>query len=186
MSAITMDHKPSKPNTSRSGASNRSAPAVLERRDNPRLPFTAGATAIEPSSQAEIDAHTTDISNAGCYVDTMSPFPAGTEMHLRLTKNGKSFHTKARVIYCQAGMGMGLLFTHIAPAQRDVLEKWLSELQGESSSDVSLDHNAGTSGYAKASNDAERYAIQDLVLLLTNKHLLTEEEGETILRRFTE
>jgi hypothetical protein len=37
----------------------------------------------------------------------MNPFPTGTEMNLRLTKNGKSFHTKARVTYCESGVGMG-------------------------------------------------------------------------------
>lgn len=73
----------------------------LERWRSLSAPFTAGVVAVEPRSQAELDAHTTNLSALGCYVDTMSPLPAQTEIQLQLTKNGKSFHRKARVIYCQ-------------------------------------------------------------------------------------
>lgn len=110
-----------------------------DRRTNPRLSFTAGVTAIEPASQTQIDSHTSDVSRDGCFVDTMNPLPAGTEIHLRFTKNGRSFHWKARVIYCQVGVGMGLLFTEIAPAQRSVLERWFAELRGDLVADAPFD-----------------------------------------------
>lgn len=152
-------------------------------RVNPRLPFTAAVTALEPASLTEIEAHTTDLSVGGCYVDTMSPFPAETEVHLRLTNNGKSFHTKARVVYSQPGVGMGLLFSDIAPAQRSVLKRWLSDLRGESLPELPIVENDARAHGGLVSENDERNATGDLVVLLTQKHVLTEDEGETILRR---
>jgi hypothetical protein len=159
---------------------------LAERRSSPRGPFTAGVTAVEPASQTEIEAHTTDLSLGGCYIDTMNPFPTGTEMNLRLTKNGKSFHTKARVTYCQSGVGMGLLFTEIAPAQRPVLERWFSELRGESPPEPPIVENNDRPLHANVAEGSECYAVEDLVSLLTQKHVLTEDEAETILRRLSQ
>jgi hypothetical protein len=122
------------------------------------------------------------LSRGGCFVDTMNPLPAGTEIHLRLTKNGRSFHSKARVIYCQVGVGMGLLFTEIAPAQRSVLERWFAELRGDLVADTPFDERADHPSSHRA-RCGERLIIEDLVLLLARKDLLTEDESETILRR---
>lgn len=152
-----------------------------DRRTTCRYPFTAGVRAIEPTSQMEIDAHTTDICAGGCYVDTMNPFPPATAVHLRLTRNGKSLHTKAQVVHCQAGVGMGLLFTDIAPAQLPILKRWLAELQGASPPEVSITEG---SDHPSVVQGEERYMIEDLIGVLTQKHVLTEDEAETILRRF--
>lgn len=185
MPATKIDFKyPGLNQEGRTQTENLSLPA--ERRRSPRRPFTAGVTAMEPVSQTEIEAHTTDLSLGGCYIDTMNPLPTGTEMHLRLTKNGKSFHTKARVIYCQSGVGMGLLFTEIAPAQRPVLERWFSELQGVSPLEPPIVENDGRALHANVAEGSERYAVEDLVSLLTQKHVLTEDEAETILRRLSQ
>jgi len=140
-------------------------------------------------SQTQIDAHTTDLSAGGCYVDTMNPLPAQTEINLQLTKNGKSFHTKARVMYCQTGMGMGLLFTEIEPAQRPVIERWFAELRGEAPSEplpaespALPSHASSVSGSGVPKSDVH-YVFEDLVVLLVQKHVITEDEGEAILRK---
>lgn len=159
-----------------------------ERRRSLRIPFTAGVVAVEPRSQTEIDAHTTDLSAYGCYVDTMSPLPAQTEIDLRLTRNGKSFHTRARVMYCQAGVGMGLLFTEIAPEERPMIERWFAELRGESAPEPQAAASDGPTiasapKISDAPRTAEQAAIEELVSLLMQKHVVTEDEGEAILRR---
>lgn len=160
--------------------------AFDERRLCPRCPFTAAVTAVEPASQTEIDAHTTDLSLGGCYVDAMNPLPAGTEIHLRLTKNGKSFHAKTRIVYSTPSVGMGLLFTEMARSQRPVLERWFAELRGDSPPEPPVVERNGQGAQAAALEGGERYAIEDLVILLTQRHVLTEDEGESILRRMTE
>ncbi|MGD1211808.1 MAG: PilZ domain-containing protein [Candidatus Acidiferrales bacterium] len=165
------------------------APDVPERRRSARSPFTAGVTAVEPVSQTEIEAHTTDLSAGGCYVDTMNPLPVETNINLRLTKNGKSFHTKARVMYCKAGVGMGLLFTEIAPVQRPILERWFAELRGEAQPEPLPAESPAVPGHSNAASEPsvarsdEHYVVEDLVVLLVQKHVITEDEGEAILRR---
>jgi len=172
--------------SSKAGTSTAQPP---ERRRSPRTPFTAGVVAVEPRSQTEIDAHTTDLSASGCYVDTMSPLPAQTEIDLRLTRNGKSFHTKARVMYCQSGVGMGLLFTEIAPQERPMIERWFAELRGESVPEpqpaASLEPSvvASPPKIPNPPRTDEQAAIEELVSLLMEKHVVTEDEGEAILRR---
>jgi hypothetical protein len=158
---------------------------LAERRSSSRRPFTAGVSVVEPVSQTEIKAHTTDLSFGGCYIDTMNPLPAGTEMHLRLIKNGKSFHTKARVIHGQSGVGMGLLFTEIDGTQRPVLERWLSAVQDKSNPEPLLPESDGPPREASSAEGGERYAIEDLVNLLMQKHVLTEDEAETVLRKLS-
>ena len=160
-----------------------------ERRRNPRIPFTAGVVAVEPRSQTEIAAHTTDLSSCGCYLDTMNPLPERTEIDLQLTKNGKSFRAKARVVHCQPGVGMGLLFTEIAPGERPMLERWLAELRGESVPELPAAASANPCVIASppkipdAPRTDEQAAIEELVSLLMEKHVVTEDEGEAILRR---
>ena len=159
-----------------------------ERRRSPRAPFTAGVIAVEPRSQTEIAAHTTDLSSCGCYLDTMNPLPERTEIDLQLTKSGKSFRAKARVVHCQPGVGMGLLFTEIAPEERPMLERWLAELRGESVPEPQAANpepwiDASPPKIPNPARTDEQAAIEELVSLLMRKHVVTEDEGEAILRR---
>ena len=161
-----------------------SSPEVsVERRRSERYPFTAGVLALEPGSGARIDAHSSDLSLGGCYVDTMNPLPTGTEVEIRLTKDGRTFHAKARVAHYQVGIGMGLLFTSVELAQLAPLESWFAELHGESDpAQYTLESDA-EAFYGTNFKDDERYALEELLVLLMRKGLLTEEEGEPILKR---
>src|SRR5258708_25852622 len=62
-----------------------------ERRRALRFPFTASVYAIEPKSHAKLSGRSSDISQGGCYIDTISPFPVQTVIKIRLTKDGVSF-----------------------------------------------------------------------------------------------
>jgi hypothetical protein len=154
-----------------------------ERRSSPRSAFTAEAVTVEPKSGARIEAHTSDLSLGGCYVDTMNPFPAGTELQLRLTAEGKSFHAKARVAYCQIGVGMGLAFTTVEPEQLSTLEKWFAEIRGETQPEPDVLADEEQPLYRATAKNEEHYILEELLVLMMRKGLLTEEEGEPILRR---
>jgi hypothetical protein len=154
----------------------------VERRSAPRSAFTAAVAVVEPKSGTRIDAHTSDLSIGGCYVDTMNPFPEGTEVQLRLTTLGKSFNAKARVIYCLIGVGMGLRFITVGPEQLSILEKWFAELRGELQPVLLLADEEQPLYRATAKNE-EHYILEELLVLMMRKGLLTEEEGEPILRR---
>ena len=159
------------------------APSSGERRSQPRIAFTTGVAAVEPKSRARLDAHTSDLSLGGCYVDTMNPFPAGTEVQLRLTKEGKSFNTKAKVAYCQIGVGMGMIFTTAAPEQLSTLEKWFAELRGEAQPEPDVLADEEQPLYWATAKNEEHYILEELLVLMMRKGLLTEEEGEPILHR---
>ncbi|MGB7023766.1 MAG: PilZ domain-containing protein [Candidatus Acidiferrales bacterium] len=75
-------------------------------------------------------SRSTDLGRGGCFVDTISPFPVGTSVRLRLTVEQKSFEASAKVVYSMIGMGMGLAFTSIEPEQLWVLESWLGNRSG--------------------------------------------------------
>jgi hypothetical protein len=157
--------------------------ATAERRSDRRYSFTAAATVLDTKSGARIDAHTTDLSFGGCYVDTMNPFPVGTFVELRLTKGGKSFESMGDVVYSKTGMGMGISFSPIERAQSLRLEEWLAELRGERPHEPhSLEHDEPPPIEAVA-KDPTRYALEELLVQLMRKGLLSEEEGQPILRR---
>lgn len=175
-----MSLTPINPAISRGASSSTITP---ERRRHPRFAFTAAALAFEPVSGARIDARTADVSLNGCYVDTMVPFPAGSRLSLRLSNDGKSFECEARVVFSQAGMGMGVVFVRYRPEQFRVLQEWIGELSGET---ISL-HHIVQEPVNEARNHSDReeqlYVLNELVVLLVQKGVLTEEEGQTLLHR---
>lgn len=154
-----------------------------ECRRNPRWSFIAAASVLEPSSGAHIKAHTTDLSPSGCYIDTMNSFAPGTKVRLRITKEGKSVEADAVVACSQVGVGMGLTLTTIAPGHRAVLDRWFAELRGDANPEPStLDpvKDVRASSTLKTESD---YALEELLVILMRKGLMTEEEGEPLLRR---
>jgi PilZ domain len=153
-----------------------------ESRRNPRCSFIAAVSVLEPSSGAHIKAHTTDLSPSGCYIDTMNSFAPGTKVQLRITKEGKSVEADAVVAYSQVGVGMGLTLTTIAPGHRPVLDRWFAELRGDVSpapSTLDAVKDVQASSTLKTKSD---YALEELLVILMRKGLMTEEEGEPILR----
>jgi hypothetical protein len=113
----------------------------------------------------------------------MNPFPAGTEMQLRRTKDGKSFNAKAKVAYSQIGVGMGVLFAATEPEQLLTLEKWFAELRGETRPVPNVLADEEQPLYRATAKNEEHYILEELLVLMMRKGLLTEEEGEPILHR---
>jgi PilZ domain-containing protein len=96
-----------------------------ERRTQPRYKFTAAAELVDQRSATRIEARVGDIGQRGCYVETNSPFPLGTETTIRITKGTDAFVAQARVVHSMA-KGMGMLFTAVGQEHRKVLETWLA------------------------------------------------------------
>lgn len=157
---------------------NRSSCSLRERRRQERCSLTAAATIFEPDSETRVEAHTTDVCLDGCYVDTVSGLPVGTIVEVRLTKDGELFHSVAKVVSSQVGMGMGLSFSSMEHDQFLLLERWLKELRGERIHEPrSLEQDEATHCGLEGS------ALEALLVQLMSKGVLSEEEGEPILRR---
>ena len=104
---------------------------ITERRVVPRYPLSATAIVVDPHSKMRLQARCSDISLAGCYIDTLNPFREGTSAELRLSKEQEVFETAARVTVSHVGMGMGLSFHVLTSTQTSVLVEWLSGKGGE-------------------------------------------------------
>jgi PilZ domain len=150
-----------------------------ERRRYIRYPFTGSLEAFEPTSQTRIQGRTADLSEGGCYVDTMSPFPAKTHVRMRITREKRSFESQATVVYSVAGMGMGLRFDASDPKQFATLKKWLGELSGELPVESQIDEkNAATATLACSTS-----VLSELISELMRKGVLDEEVGRAMFQR---
>jgi PilZ domain len=105
----------------------KSAPAEKKRAVR-RCQFVASAEVTELGSQTQLSARTSEIGLGGCYVDTLSPFPDGTIVSVRIIRDGGVFACQGKVVYVQDRFGMGIAFTEIAPDQRTLLQNWIAEL----------------------------------------------------------
>jgi hypothetical protein len=100
-----------------------------EQRRSPRYPFVASAELIEIQSQQQLSTRVSDMGLHGCYFDTISPFPEGTFILLKIVKGLVFFEAEARVVYSRPHLGMGVEFRNIHPYFLKVLGEWLLEAE---------------------------------------------------------
>jgi hypothetical protein len=100
---------------------------VTDRRSAPRYPLILTAEVSDKISGAKLAARTSDVSRTGCYIDTLNPIPAGSQVGVRLQHENEFFETDGRVVYISPGLGMGIAFApNLPPAQQALLDRWLA------------------------------------------------------------
>lgn len=168
--------------THKHGKTAHSAVQDSERRGNDRVQYTIATEVVELSSGARFTTRTTDVGPGGCFVDTTVPFPVGTRVQVRLKHAKTTFDAMGSVVYSQAGLGMGVSFTELAPERRAELEAWLGDLLGEPPSAQDRAHEPGHSTKNFDLNrGSDRAAIIRLLHVLVAKRLLTEAEAASVL-----
>jgi Ribonuclease G/E len=101
---------------------------MTERRDSKRVPLILAVEVVEEQSGARLSARTSDVSQTGCYIDTLNPTPTGTVVRVKLNHNGQELDLLARVVYVSPRLGMGVRFDEsISSEQLAILGRWLSE-----------------------------------------------------------
>jgi hypothetical protein len=158
-----------------------------DRRGHPRYPVSASAEVLEPRTHTRITGRATDLGLGGCYVDTLSPFPVGTSVHMRMFTERHSFQTQATVSYALTSMGMGLAFIKIAPDQAAVMREWVAELSGEVTPGVDFDsdrHFPQEKPAGKTSN--LRDIVHEMVGLLERKQVISEIEAAALRAKLSE
>lgn len=99
-----------------------------QRRTVPRYSLIATAEVIEIATDARMSGRISEISRKGCYVDLLNTLPVDSLVELRITRDRGTFSTKARIIYVQEGIGMGVAFVNAPEDQLRILDSWLAEL----------------------------------------------------------
>jgi hypothetical protein len=154
-----------------------------ERRAGARHPFTASVEVMEVSSSTRIQARTSDVDRGGCFVDTMNSFAVGTVVMLSISRQNRSFKTRAKVVHSEVGMGMCLAFANTESSELWTLEQWLAELSGEETphaAPVKQEHHVAAAKQPK--RDAQT-ALKYLVLMLIQKNVLSDAEGSALLEK---
>ena len=163
-----------------------------ERRRSPRYAFTASAEVIELKTLTKVIGRTSDIARGGCFVDVISPFPEGTAVKVRLSLEQRSFEAQAKVVYSQNGMGMGVAFLSASAEHVKILEGWLAKLSGAepmnagNSEAMSEPMPAPPQGHSKVepTSDLEpKFVLNELIITLMRKRVLSEAEGKALLQK---
>ena len=155
-----------------------------ERRTSTRYPFTATCDATEPKSHAKIIGRTSDLGRGGCYIDTIGPFPIGTVLVVRINREHQTLTFEGKVAFAQPGMGMGMAFTNVAPDQQLILDEWIAELSGEPIAKPESDSDAKVSQAKPASGgDNSFFVMNELIMLLLQKGVLSDSEGKSLLQK---
>jgi PilZ domain len=100
-----------------------------ERHRAPRRLFEAHIDLTDIQSEKHVAALTKDLSLFGCSVKTVTPFPEGTKVRLRIWYAGVNFAAGGKVVYSRPDWGMGIAFTAIEPSSMAILDTWLASLR---------------------------------------------------------
>ena len=120
----------SMPSDPLNGSGGKEAPAASgrERRRDPRYPLMAEARVTDIGSGTEFKARISDLSITGCYIDFPNPFPNGTDIIVKISRDNGVFETPAKVVFILPPMGMGIRFTDTKPTQQAILTRWIAEI----------------------------------------------------------
>jgi PilZ domain len=173
-------------NPSQSAENAGAGAAAQDRRTNARYTFSASAEAVHLAADTRLNGRVSDLSRGGCYVDTINPFPVGAEIKIRIVKDNATFVAQATVLYSTSGMGMGLAFTEIDPERQRVLDGWLAELSGEARRAVKVLEDEVPVMAAASAGHEQRYVLNELIVLLIRKQVLTDAEGKALLKKLLE
>ncbi len=156
----------------------KTAVETSDRRGSARTQFTATAEVTELGSGAKFSARTTDLGPGGCFVDTMLPFPVGSDVSVILHKGKNKFETGGSVVYSQTGLGMGIAFGELTPDRRVALDDWLGEVTAEKRAGFEVHPPSPKSGPVRGPDHA---ILVRMIHLLVSKGILTEAEGAALL-----
>ena len=134
--------------------------ARTERRAYPRYSFTTSSEIVDLASGAQCSARTSDISLG-------------------------SLVAQAVVTSSMAGMGMGLKFTNVGAKQLGVLTEWIGRLSGElPPGSAAFDEEEEVEAAAELRlKDEQQYVLNELIVALMRKGILTEGQGKEMIRR---
>jgi len=89
----------------------------------------AGVQLADLQSEKQLAAHIANLSLLGCFVETVTPFPEGTNVRLKISHASVNLIAIGKVAYSRPQSGMGVAFTTIEPSNVPILDAWLENLR---------------------------------------------------------
>ena len=93
-----------------------------KRGPSPRYTFRCEVDVYQNGSTAPLHGVMSDISLTGCYIETITPEPAGTRLDVAFSARGKQYRVAGIVRVVHPTMGMGIQFAEVTPAVQQQLE----------------------------------------------------------------
>jgi hypothetical protein len=97
----------------------------LNRREFDRHAMSFPVEIKRNGSHAPMRLSAHDVSGSGCYLQTMSPSPAGSQLELTFWIDSEAVNCAGQVRTCDSGFGMGIEFVGLAAPIKQRLQSWL-------------------------------------------------------------
>jgi hypothetical protein len=104
-------------------------PKASERREATRYACTGGAEFRNLEGGFKSWGTVSDVSDNGCYVETIFPLPATTQIELLVSVRNVDIRGRAQVRSSHPNVGMGIEFVQLSPEDRQRLESLISTLE---------------------------------------------------------
>jgi c-di-GMP-binding flagellar brake protein YcgR len=118
-----------------------------DRRDHIRIKVSVPVQIQTDTSSSPIRGATADLSLSGCYIETIFPFPIGTNLDLQLYVE-TTILIAALVVTCDPQVGNGISFIRMLPEDREALEAFLEATEqahdSASSASSAMSHRLAT------------------------------------------
>jgi c-di-GMP-binding flagellar brake protein YcgR len=101
------------------------------RRDHSRIKVSVPVEIKTDASASPIRGATADLSLTGCYIETIYPFPVGTNLDLQLSIETVILLVVATVVTCDPQVGNGIRFSRMLDEDKKVLDVFLEAVQQE-------------------------------------------------------
>ncbi len=102
--------------------------STIDRRQKKRHAFSATAEVKDLASGARSSTRAADLSQKGCYLDSLNPLPKSSMIQVRMNWAGEEVTCSGIVRDSQPGLGMGVAFTELDEAGKAIIEKWIQKL----------------------------------------------------------
>jgi len=124
-----------------------------DRRQFPRASCRMDGYMTMVQGGAQLRGMVTDISLGGCYMEMLSPLPVDTEIEITLRDGKSALQMLGKVRSSQTGMGMGIAFTKMAPADFEKLQRVAPAVPKPSVVQRRADSKRGSERYETDSTD---------------------------------
>ena len=106
-------------------AMNDSEQARPEKRASTRIKVKVPVELFAPDSDVPLRGATSDLSETGCYIESMFPFPIGTVLEMSLQLEGKLLAV-GTVVTCDPQVGNGIKFSKMLPEDHAELRAYIA------------------------------------------------------------